>query len=324
MKKSAGPISKDHDRIARLSNVALLYYGEGLTQSEIAKRLQVSRATVVSLLRDAREQGIVEIHVAGHQLTESTLARDLGAKFALQDVYVSDAFGGAGAHRADTLRHLGRVGAMAFLDIVEPGDRIGIAWGETVLAMSDALPRSQVEGAEVSQLIGSMVSERVPASEDCTIRVASQIGAACYTLHAPALASTPELARLFRKEPTIATQLARLQNLDMVVYSIGNMSDQTHVAAAGMATRAELEQARAKGAKGIICCRFIAADGTPLDLPPGDRVIAAEPADLRGARKRMLIVCGEDRLDAARAALSGGLVTHLCVDAALGRALLDS
>lgn len=324
MNKSGGAFAREQDRTARLANVALLYYGEGLTQNEIAKRLRVSRVTVVNLLREAREHGIVEIHVNGRQLTESTLARDLAAKFDLRDVYVSDAFDTPQQDRAATLRQLGRVSSMAFLDIVEPGDRVGIAWGETILALCKELPRVQVEGAEVSQLIGSMISERVPASEDCTIRIASQIGAACYTLHAPALASTPELAELIRNEPTIATQLNRLRNLDLVAFSIGNVSDETHLAAAGMASREDLRAARARGARGVICCRFIDAEGKEIDTSPSERLIAARTQDLLAPQKRMLVVCGEDRADAVRAALAGGFVTHLCLDSRLGQALLSA
>ncbi|MEO0914265.1 MAG: sugar-binding domain-containing protein, partial [Pseudomonadota bacterium] len=265
MNKATG-ISADNDRTARLSNVALLYYGEGLTQSEIAKRLQVSRVTVVNLLREAREMGIVEIRVGGRQLKESTLARRLREAYGLADVYVSDTFETDAEDRASSLRQLGRVSAMAFLDIVEPGDRVGVAWGETILALSEELPRVHVENVKVSQLIGSMMSTRVPASENCTIRIASQIGAQCYTLHAPALASSAELADLFRAEPAISAQLERLRSLDMVAYSIGNTSDDTHMAAAGMASLSELEAARRLGAKGIICCRYIAADGSECRL----------------------------------------------------------
>lgn len=322
MNKSSN-IYVDSDRGERLSNVALLYYGEGLTQSEIAKRLQVSRVTVVNLLREARELGIVQIRVDGRQLKENTLARDLREAYGLTDVYISDTFEDAESNRDAALRQLGRVAATAFLDIVETGDRVGIAWGETVLALSEELPRVQVESVEVSQLIGSMMSDRVPASENCAIRIASQIGAQCYTLHAPALASTAELAALFRGEPTISAQLDRLKTLDMVTYSIGNTSDDTHMAAAGMASLQELTAARKAGAKGIICCRYIDAEGNECHMPPTDRVIAAELKDLQKAAKRLLVVCGNDRLDATRAALKGGLATHLCVNSALAKALIN-
>lgn len=130
MSKARASQPLDNDRRALLSNIALLYFGEGLTQSDIAGRMKVSRVTVVNLLREAREQGIIEIRVNGRQLTESHLARDLRERFGLTDVYVSDSFGTGPDHRAETLRQLGRVAAMAFLDIVAPGDRIGVAWGK--------------------------------------------------------------------------------------------------------------------------------------------------------------------------------------------------
>jgi DNA-binding transcriptional regulator LsrR (DeoR family) len=314
---------RDADRTAQLSNVALLYYGEGLTQSDIAKRLQVSRVTVVNMLREARDQGIVEIHVGGKQLKENALARELREKFHLQDVYVSDTFSGQASDRAEALRQIGRVAAMAFLDIVEKGDRIGVAWGETVLALTNALPRVTVENAEVTQLIGSMISARVPASEHCAIRIASQIGAQCFTLHAPAMVANADLADVFRKEPTIAAQLARMEGLDMVVYSIGNMSDDTHLVAAGMATPDEVRAARNAGATGIIACRFIDADGTECSVAPSDRLISAPLDKLRTASKKLLVVAGLERLAATQSAISGGLVSHLVVDLPLAKKLLN-
>lgn len=309
---------------AILSNVALLYYGEGLTQGEIAKRLKVSRATVVNMLRESRDQGIVDIRVDGRHLSGSSLSRDLCEAFNLQDVYVAEPGSGIPLERSDILAHLSRVGATAVLDIVEPGDRIGIAWGETIMAVAEAMPTNPVQDIEVCQLIGSMISDRVPASENCTIRIASKLDARCFTLHAPGMISDAKLAQQIRQEPTINAQLERLQVLDFCVYSIGNVAPETHLAAAGMVEKAELIAARNQGAVGVICCRYIDAEGREINLPPSDRLIAAQTADLRSARKKLLVVCGLDRREAALAALLGELVTHLCVDAALAQALLDA
>ncbi len=312
------------DKEALLSNVALLYYGEGLTQGEIAKRMKVSRATIVNILRESRDLGIVDIRVDGRHLSGSTQSRDLREKFGLADVYVSHAEAEQTLSRGETLAQLGRVASAALLDVVSPGDRVGVAWGETVMAVADAMPAMHVADVEVCQLIGSMISDRVPASENCTIQIASKLGAECYTLHSPGLISNADLAGLIRTEPTIKTQLDRLRTLDMSVYSIGNVSDETHLVAAGMATEAELAEARSAGAVGIVCCRYIDGEGREIHLPPSDRVIAAEISDLRAARKKLLIVCGEDRCDATLAAIRGALVTHLCVDRALATVLLDA
>lgn len=312
------------DKEAILSNVALLYYGEGLTQGEIAKRLKVSRATVVNMLRESRDQGIVDIRVNGRHLSGSTLARSLRETFNLQDVYVAQPGDGILLERSDILAQLGRVAATATLDIVEPGDRVGIAWGETIMAVAKAMPANPVQDVEVCQLIGSMISDRVPASENCTIQIASKLDAQCFTLHAPGLISDAKLAQQIRQEPTINVQLERLKDLDFCVYSIGNVAPETHLVAAGMAEVDALASAKEQGAVGVICCRYIDGQGREMPLPPSDRLIAAKTEDLRSARKKLLVVCGIDRRDATLAALHGDLVTHLCVDAALAQSLLDA
>ena len=325
MKMPIQPSSSANEKDAMLSNIALLYYGEGLTQSEIAKRFKVSRVTIVNMLRDCRERGVVEIRVDGKLLAGSSLSRQLKEKFGLADVYISsESAETTQADRAAQLPQLARVAAMAMMDIVETGDRVGVAWGETIAAMASAMPRAMVENIEVCQLIGSQESDRVPASEFCAIEVANKLGATCHTLHAPGIVSSPELARAFAQEPAIKAQLARLSALDFTVASIGNVADSTHMVAAKIATAAELAAARAAGAVGIICCRYIDARGQEVTIAPSDRVIAASCADLTRPAKKLLVVLGEDRLEATRAAIQGGFVSHLVIDHTLGAALLAS
>jgi deoxyribonucleoside regulator len=313
------------DRYATLANVALLYYGQGLTQGEIAKRMKVSRATIVNMLRECRESGIVNISVGGRHLAGSNLSAKLREKYHLEDVYIAqDETDPANHDRKQVLQQLARVTASAIQDIVEPGDRIGVAWGETIAIAAQAMSWTTVAGTEVCQLIGSMISDRVPASETCAIEIANRIGARCYTLHAPAMVSTHQLAERLRLEPTIRDQLARLEALDMTIASIGNVEPDTHFVAAGMATVEELNAAKQAGAVGIICCRFVNADGNELHLAPSERLIGADTGQLRKARKRLLPVCGVDRTQATLAALRGGLVTHLCVDLALAQTLLNA
>ena len=323
LSKPAAPVRPNGDKDALIANVAVLYHGEGLTQSEIAKRMKVSRATIVNMLRESRERGIVQIRVEGRTLSGSNLAHDLREKFGLEDVYIARSTPeGEDDDPRLALSHLARVAAMAFLDILEPGDRVGIAWGETILAVSNEMPYSPIDTVEVCQLIGSMNSTRVPASETCTIQIANKLGAKCFTLHAPAMVASAELAHVFRTEPTISAQLERLQSLDLTMASIGNVSDSTHLVAAGMACKEDLQAARKAGAVGVICCRYITAKGETLQMAPHDRLIAADIQTLRRARKRLLVVCGTDREEAVRAAIAGGLATHLCIDQTLAERLL--
>ena len=111
MAKPEPPLRQNGEKDALLSNVALLYYGEGLTQGDIAKRMKVSRATIVNMLRESRELSIVDIRVDGKNLKGSNLSRDLREKFELEDVYVALTGEGASTSRQSNLPQLARVAA---------------------------------------------------------------------------------------------------------------------------------------------------------------------------------------------------------------------
>ncbi|MEM7443898.1 MAG: sugar-binding domain-containing protein [Pseudomonadota bacterium] len=305
-----------------LANIALLYYGEGLTQNEIANRVGVSRATIVNCLREGRERGIVDIHINGRALAASSLSRELRERFDLVDAYISYTDTKQKTAAAETLRQTARVAAMALYDIVSPGCRLGVAWGVTTKAVADQLPRTGIPSVTVHQMIGAMQTDRLPAAETCSIQVASRLGATCHTLHAPAVLSSADLAAKLREEPTIRTQMNRLQTLDAALFSVGDCSPNTHLVAAGIAKESELGEAIAKGGAGIVCARFIDEAGAHLPLKLDQRIFAIDLATLREVPVKLMVAAGPSKLNATLAALRGKLVSHLVVDVALAKLLL--
>lgn len=305
---------------ALLANIALLYYNEGLTQSEIAKRAGVSRATIVNYLREGRARGIVDIRVKGEALAVSRQSRDLCAAFGLEDAYVASVMTGDDARAA--LRQTARIAAVALHEILAPGDKLGVAWGETIKLMSSEIPRQEVPGITVFQLIGSMRSTRLPAAETCAIQIANRLGATCFTLHAPAVLSSEALADEIRAEPAIQEQLRQLRGFDAVLYSVGDISDTTHLVDAGIVSLDDLHIAAKAGAAGVLSGRFINAAGEHLVVPIEKRMIAVELEEMRLATKRILVASGKNKLDAVRAAIAGGFVTHAILDSDLASDLL--
>jgi DNA-binding transcriptional regulator LsrR (DeoR family) len=310
------------DKHAMLANVALLYYGEGLTQGDIARRMRVSRATIVGMLREAREAGIVDIRVDGRSLAGSTLSHDLRQAWGLDDVYVAEC--GEATARPGMLRQLGRVAAIA-------PDRAGAPAGSGWRGLgrdrarhvrADAadrddrrarLPDDRIDDVGQRPDIGKL---RHPDRQHAGRRM---LYAACprARLDGRGRGAVPGRA----DDPR---QLGALQALDLTVASIGHVGDETHLARARMASGPEMRAARAAGAAGILCCRFVDAAGRALALPPDARLLAAELDSIRRARTRLLVVGGTDRLAATIAAIRGGYVSHLCVDGTLARALLGA
>lgn len=318
------PLAQRNDEL--LTAVALLYYKDGLTQSEIATRLRVSRASVVNYLRQAHEQNIVDIRIDGVSYSCSSLSRDLREAYALEDVYVATTYPAPGASpevlAQETRRQVARVGAMAVHGLVQPGDVLGVTWGETIQALAEEMPRSAVKDLTICQMIGSMKSPLLPAAETSAIRIASCLGADCHTLHAPAILSSPEIAQALMREPIIHAQLEKLKELTKALFSVGNMSESTHSVRSGIVTAREMRWYRDHGAVGVICGRFIDARGEHVEGQVDARMIGVTPAELRRVEAGILVAAGSDKLEAIRAALVGRFARYLVTDESTGRQLL--
>lgn len=308
---------------AHLSQVALLYYKQGLTQSEISTRMGVSRATIVNYLRQAREQGIVDIRIKGQAFATSRLSRDVRERFGLKDVYLAGAHPEAQSYDDDFADQVAQVAAMAIFDLLVPGDRLGVAWGETLQRVAEAFPRRAVADLSVCQLTGSMALPSRAAAEACTIQIATNTGARCFTLHAPAIVSNRDLARQLREEPVIANQLALFSKLTKACFSVGAIDDGTLMVTSGICTAQELADYRACGAKAILCGHFIDAQGRLVSGDIEERLIGITPEQLRKVGVRMFVSSGPQKQDAIRAVIAGGYATHLVTDEATAQHLLQ-
>ncbi len=298
---------------AQLAHVAMLYYREGLTQSEIAQRVGLSRATIVNYLRLARDLGIVDIRIRGESFTASPLSRQLTEHFDLVDCYIAH-HDMEPQNEDATLERVAQLAASALRDLFEPGDRLGVAWGETVQQVAHKFPNGPVPNLSVYQMVGSMDFNPLFAPEACAIEIARRTLASCRTLHAPAMISTAELASQLRLEPVIARQLKDLSSLNKALFSVGSLSVPLTLVGSGMATHGELDAYVAMGAKGVFWGHFIDGDGQALDGPLSGRLIGASLDDLRAITTRMLVACGPSKREAIEAALRGGFATHLVTD----------
>ncbi|MFK7994821.1 MAG: sugar-binding transcriptional regulator [Granulosicoccus sp.] len=316
-------LSIHHDSV--LASTAMLYYKEGLTQNEIAARLGVSRPTVVNHLRQAREQNIVDIRINGAAFKSSTVSRELKDKFDLQDVYIAD-FSPEPVDENDRIRinqHVARVGAMALHEVLKPGELVGVAWGETMQYLSENVPYRLIEKLTICQLLGAMPTPLVAAAESVSIKIATRLGANCFTLNAPAVLSSAELAEALRQEPAIKHQLQKLNGLDRAIFSVGNCDSNTPMVQLAIANKTEIKWYRKNGAVGILCGYFIDQFGNHIKGPVDDRMIGVSLDQVRNTGAGILVAGGRAKLKAIQATLNGGYVSHLITDDSVGRLLLD-
>src|SRR6478752_9020034 len=71
-----------------LAKATWLYHHQKLTQQQVAEELGLSRPTVVRLLRQALEQGLVTVSLRSDLLRQMELSVELAQRFGLQEVFI--------------------------------------------------------------------------------------------------------------------------------------------------------------------------------------------------------------------------------------------
>ncbi len=302
-----------------IHKAAWLYYSHGLRQDEVARELQISRASVAMYLRKARETGIVSISTSTQLFSEDVLAREVEDALKLGAVWVVP----DSAHSTDPTTDVPLVAASVFLSLAVRDSRIGVAWGRTVYTIADQMPHADLQGVTVVQLCGNLGSPYSYRPDECTMEIARRLNAKGLNIYAPLVLGTEELAASLRAEPVIREQLDGISACDLALYSIGTVDTESHLVKCGAVTAAELEELRAAGAAAVIAGRAIDASGVSLECGYNRRLISADIASLRRISKRLVVVQEDSKFEPLKAALAGGLCTHLVLSARMARRLLD-
>ena len=288
--------------------VTWCYYQEGLNQNEIAERLGISRATVVNYLSEARKRDYVRISLDSDIFRNQDLARRLVDRFGLQDALVVPS---APAGSDQSLDRVTRVVADWLPGLLAPGDRLGVAWGETVYKVAEAAPRITVDDLTVVQLVGSRPAALGFAAETCSATLARRYGAHCVNLHVPLLLSDRDLVDRLKQEPVIRMQLDAVANCNKTLFACGTCTEDSHVVHTGLLDRSDVAACASQGATGVICGRLIDQDGNGLDREIEDRMIAVTLEQMRGKDMGLLVGAGENRAKPMLAAIRGGYATHV-------------
>ena len=315
----------DHERL--LVKVARLYYEQELTQSQISKRLRLSRQKVQRLLQEARQGGIVQISIRPVMGIFSDLERALEQSYGLREAIVVETT--AYPDHDTVTREIGVAAAEYLLRVIQPQDTITISWGSTLLGMVNALyanaTRSDVEGLTVVQGLGGLgdPTDEVHAA-DLTRRLARILGGQAVLMPAPGAAGTLAAREALMADPHVQQALEQASRANLAVMGIGApRPDSVLIRHGNIIQWEELAALQQQGAAGDINLRYFDSDGQPVDSDLDRRIIGLTLEDIQHIETVVGIAGGEAKYSAIDGAVRGRLIDTLVTDDVTARRLLD-
>jgi deoxyribonucleoside regulator len=308
-------------RFSLLADVAEKYYMEGKDQSEIASEVGVTRSMISRMLSEARNRGIVEIHIIRPVNSDHQLEDAIREKFGIESVFVA-AVEGSKSERL--LQVLGQAGAEVFLKSLKVNSIIGVTWGTSISAVVDAIqPISELK-VKVIQLVGAQGVKNIDYDGHALVsRLAEKLGGDGYYLNAPCMCQTSEIAASMRETRGIRETIELGMKADIALLGIGTTeTEYSSFFLSGLLTGEELTTIRSNRVVGDVAGNYFCEDGSPYMDAILSRMITIRLDDLIRIPVRIGIAGGPGKGEAIRAALISKLVNMLVTDSATARQIL--
>lgn len=311
MTTATGENSVEQLRLMALAS--RLYHVHGLRQKQIGERLNISQARVSRLLQRAEAHGLVRTVLAIPDGLRPDLEEELERRYSVLEVHVVEV-----PEHADLARSLGQAAARYLSGIALAGEVVGFtSWSRTLQEMALALPPvARPVTRVVVEMLGDLGSPVLQhAAARATQTMARALGAEPVFLRTPGVVTTPELRTSVLTDPHVQRALGLLDSLDVAFIGVGPAAVHSQLAAGdSYFTPQQLEEARAAGAAGQVNQRLLDGEGRPVVTPLDDLVVGSTLAQVRAARRRVVVAGGVDKVASIAAAMRGGWVDVLLTD----------
>jgi DNA-binding transcriptional regulator LsrR (DeoR family) len=315
----AGLSADRPSEVVLAARVARQYYLEGVSKVDIADRLGISRFRVARLLEGARDAGMVRIEIGlpGGSL-DAALSAELCSAFGLRHAFV---FNFPDDEQALLRHRLGEAGGQALMDLITPGDVLGMSWSRTLSGLAASL--TQIPPCPIVQLTGAVPPPDGRDLLDLVRSVARVGGGPAHTFYAPMLLDDAQTATAIRRQGDIAEAFALVPSVTIAVVAIGAWAP-GHSTIYDAITPAERDALTALGVCAELAGVFIGEDGRPVATPLDSRMIVTPGAALERIPFVLSVAWGVAKSSAVCAAIRGGLVHGLVTHTSLARALLSA
>lgn len=304
--------------------IAQYYHNDGLTQQEIADKLNISRPTVSNALKKAKAEGIIQVRVVDIKNKGGliSLEEELKKAYGLKAVRLVD----CKSDNYDDLRNcIGEAAAIYLENIITDNLKIGISWGSTLKAMVDNLSgNKKIKNLELITLTGGSGNLKPEVhSNILSDKILNKYNGKGYFLYAPAVVDDHKVWQALMKNDETEKILEKAKEVDLALVGIGAPIGTSNLVKTGYFKKEQIKKMQQKGVIGDICSRFFNKEGQICDLEINKRTMGINLDDLKNIDKVAGIAGGKEKVDSIIGALKGGFINILITDTNTAELILD-
>ena len=311
-----------YETARQIYRVLVMYYFEGLKQSDIAQAMGLSTAKVNRLIKQGRDRGMVEITIKSSFQplldVEASLKKIGGIQEAMVTPTLSD-------NPDVVLQTVGEAGANMLLENLTDGDTICITGGKGVSAIVEGLNPERIYDVEVVPATGCVQGKHYTDVNHVAAQMAEKLGGRAYQIHAPLFAESGEQKDMLMTMRSVQEVLDRARNANIAVFGVGSIlsADSSYYDLHPMA-KDDQDDIRKAGASGELLAHLLDEKGGLCSYVLNSKLVALKPEELARVPLTIGVASGENKVAPACSILRGKHVKALVVDEATALGILET
>ena len=313
-----------------LIKVAELYYQDGLSQQQIAKKLHTSRTSISRALIQARNEGYVQIRIQYPEQSNLGLERKLEEKYGLTEALIA-----VPAYDQSVEQEISYQAVDYILRVLKKNMILGMTWGRAMhgfveqLAKDERLRSLSFQNVKVVPFLGTPGVTQVDSwdattySNTLATKVGNLLHCASYNLSAPMYVDGSKEKEMIEGIEEISKVLQMAENADIALIGIGSMQKDSSILKAGIRTEEEYTELIQKGAVGEIVGRIYDKEGQVVDEDLRRKMIGISTQQIKKIPVRVGISYGKDKVEAIKGAIKGEMINVLVTDATTAEKLME-
>lgn len=304
------------NRIDLLIKVASMFYEENLTQTEIARELNLSRPTIASMLNEAKDKGIVKISIVKLGSDTHSLSMNIKKKYNLDNVFV------APPQTDNPKKEIGILCAQYIENRRLENLTIGLGFGTTLYEFIHYANYINTNFKEIVPLIGGveMDNEALHCNHLC-FTLARKYSTKTKFFYSPVKAEDINEKKLLMDSRLVRQSIENAKNVDIALIGVGNPIKSSTYRRLNYIQAEDDKILEEKKAVGDIVTTFYDKDLNPITTPLTEKFIGLNIEDIKKINEVVVVASGEEKFESVLPLLENGYINHLIIDYSLAMLL---
>ncbi|MGF1721016.1 sugar-binding transcriptional regulator [Vibrio kyushuensis] len=305
-------MSEQDDILRQTAKVLTLRYMENLNQSDIAKQLGLSTAKVNRVIKQAHDDGLVEITLNLPQERTHTLEQRMLDAFGLKTAVIQPSLS---KDESVVTRQVAKAAGELLIETVKPDSVICISGGKTMAQIVEEIKPMSFPNVRVVPATGGIQGHHFTDVNYLASRLAEKLGGSSTQLHAPLFVDTDEQRSILMEMRSIKEVLDLARSADIALVGVGSVaSESDSYYDLRSLSGHQAETVISAQCKGEVLAHLYDEDGNKCAEHINQKLIGLNLQELNSIEHSIGVAATHSKVDALVAALKGRLMNGIVSD----------